>query len=102
MAARGTFSIGSVRRSGGAVALRVVASLVLFSPAAHADPSAVVNALRAEGCSDTAAVGAPARRAGVLDAAARELARDAKLSDALARVAYPVSSSTSFHLRGST
>ena len=58
--------------------------------------------MRAEGCSGAAAVGAPARRAGILDAAARELARDAKLGDALARVGYPVASSTSFHLRGST
>ena len=77
-----------------------LAALLVFS-AAHADPVAVVNALRTEGCAGAAAVGVPARRDSALDAAARELARNAKLADALARVGYPVTSSTSFHLRGS-
>jgi len=72
-----------------------------LSAGVHADPATVVNALRAAGCSGTAAAGLPARRDGMLDAAARELARDAKLGDALARVGYPVASSTSFHVRGS-
>jgi uncharacterized protein YkwD len=67
----------------------------------QADPLDTVNALRARGCADTPAAGIPARRDGALDAAARELARDAKLGDALARVAYPVASSTSFRVRGS-
>jgi uncharacterized protein YkwD len=100
--ARDKAYILSARRRRSAIALGALASFAGFSPAAHADPSAVINALRTEGCSGTTAVGAPARRAGVLDAAARELARNAKLGDALARVAYPVASSTSFHLRGST
>ena len=81
--------------------LRALAAFAVVPPAVHADPAAVVNALRAEGCARVPAVGAPARRDSVLDAAARELARDAKLGDALARVGYPVASSTSFHLRGS-
>jgi len=82
--------------------LAAIAACAILPAAVRADPSAVVNALRAEGCSSATGVVAPARRVGVLDAAARELARDAKLGDALARVAYPVASSTSFHLRGST
>ena len=57
--------------------------------------------MRAEGCGGVPAVGAAARRDSALDAAARELARDAKLADALARVGYPAASSTSFHIRGS-
>jgi uncharacterized protein YkwD len=78
-----------------------VALTAVFIPA-FADPAAVVNALRAEGCAGAAAVGAPARRDSSLDAAARELAGNAKLGDALARVGYPVTSSTSFHVRGSS
>src|SRR5262245_49722848 len=79
------------------------AALVAFaalSAAAHADPTSVVNALRAEGCARVPAAGSPARRDSALDAAARELARDTKLADALARVGYPVASSSSFHVRG--
>jgi uncharacterized protein YkwD len=68
---------------------------------AQADPLAVVNALRASGCAGAPAAGIPTRRDAALDAAARELAGDAKLSDALARVAYPVASSTTFSVRGS-
>jgi uncharacterized protein YkwD len=75
------------------------ASLCCFS--AHADPAAVVNALRAEGCGGVAAAGSPVRRDSVLDAAARELARNRTLEDALERVGYPVTTSTSFHVRGS-
>jgi len=67
---------------------------------AHADPVGVVNALRAQGCADVPAAGAPARRDSALDAAARELARDTKLADALARVGYPVATSSSFNIRG--
>jgi uncharacterized protein YkwD len=54
------------------------------------------------GCRGAAAVGTAARRHSALDAAARELARGAQLGDALARVAYPAASSTSFHVRGSS
>ncbi len=77
-------------------------SAFLLAPfAARTDPAAIIDGLRAEGCGSVAAAGAVARRASALDAAARELARDAKLGDALARVGYPVTSSTSFHVRGS-
>ena len=88
-------------RSFDAAAVCAVFAALAAGRAAHADPIAVVNALRAEGCPSVAAIGEPARRDSALDAAARELARDAKLSDALARVGYPVLSSTSFHVRGS-
>jgi uncharacterized protein YkwD len=76
--------------------------LWLLAPlAASADPASVVNELRVRGCAGTPAVGVAARRDSALDAAARELARGAKLGDALARVAYSTTSSTSFHVRGS-
>jgi uncharacterized protein YkwD len=75
--------------------------LAVGAAAARADPAAVVDALRADGCGAVTAVGSPAQRDSALDAAARELAAGAKLGDALARVGYPVTSSTSFHLRGS-
>jgi uncharacterized protein YkwD len=79
-------------------ALAAFASLAV---AAHADPAGVVNTLRAEGCARVAAAGAPARRDSALDAAARELGRDAKLADALARVGYPAAKSSSYHVHGS-
>jgi hypothetical protein len=66
--ARGT------RRASALRALSVLAALVALARAADADPVAVVNSLRAEGCSDTPAVGMPVRRESALDAAARELA----------------------------
>ena len=69
--------------------------------ALHADPATVVNALRTQGCGGVAAAGSPARRDSALDAAARELARNTKLADALARVGYPAASSSSFNIRGS-
>ena len=65
-----------------------------------ADPVGVVNALRADGCSRVPAAGSPARRHSALDAAARQLARSAKLADALGRVGYPAAKSASFHVRG--
>jgi uncharacterized protein YkwD len=74
----------------------------LAAATARADPAAVVNALRTEGCAGVAAGGGPVRRDSALDAAARELARDTKLADALARVGYPAASSGSFHVRGSS
>lgn len=82
----------------------VVAALTAFAAAsaAHADPAGVVNALRLEGCADVAAAGSPVRRTGALDAAARELARGAKLSDALARVGYPSDYTRSIYARGSS
>jgi uncharacterized protein YkwD len=83
------------------VATAAVCAAFAFGQLAAADPVDAVNALRARGCAGIPAVGVSARRDAALDAAARELARDAKLGDALARVAYPVASSTSFRVRGS-
>jgi uncharacterized protein YkwD len=83
---------------GAAIAL---AAFGAAQDAAHADPASVVNALRVQGCARVPAVGSPVRRDTSLDAAARELARNTKLGDALARVGYPVASSASFHVRGS-
>ncbi len=81
----------------------LAAGALLLAPlAACADPVGVINDLRARGCDGAAAVGVAARRDSALDAAARELARDAKLADALQRVAYATLSSTAFHVRGST
>ena len=85
------------------LAAAACAALAFFvaSPTAHADPAAVVNALRERGCGRVQAVGVPARRDSALDAAARELSRNRSLANALARVGYPAATSTSFHVRGS-
>lgn len=83
------------------LAVTACAALALAALPAHADPAGVVNALRVQGCGGVQAAGVPARRDSALDAAARELARNRTLAGALARVGYPVASSTSFHVRGS-
>jgi len=77
------------------------AAAAAFAAPLHADPAGVVNALRAEGCAQVPAAGSPARRHSALDAAARELGRNAKLADALARVGYPAAKSASYHVHGS-
>jgi uncharacterized protein YkwD len=89
------------RRFPHVAACAALAAFAALSAAAHADPAGVVNALRSEACAGVPAAGSPARRDSALDAAARELARNAKLSDALARVGYPVAKSASYHVRGS-
>jgi uncharacterized protein YkwD len=81
-------------------ACAALAALASLPAAVYADPAGVVNALRAEGCAGVPAAGSPARRDSALDAAARELGRNTKLADALARVGYPVASSSSFNIRG--
>src|SRR5688572_3922777 len=83
----------------GAAACVALAAFVAL-PSVHADPTSVVNALRVQGCGGVPAAGSPARRDSALDAAARELARNTKLADALARVGYPAASSSSFNIRG--
>lgn len=88
------------RRAGWRIFAAILAFAVLPA-AAQADPASVVNALRSEGCARVPAVGAALRRDSALDAAARELARNGNLEDALARVGYPAASSRSFHVRGS-
>jgi uncharacterized protein YkwD len=77
-----------------------VFALAALPGVVHADPASVVNALRIDGCAREPTAGAVVRRDSALDAAARELARDRSLEDALARVGYPVASSRSFHVRG--
>jgi len=69
---------------------------------AFADPASVVNALRAAGCARVPAAGAPVQRDSALDAAARELASNVKLADALARVGYPAAKSAAYHVGGKT
>ena len=92
-------SRGRARQTAAACAL--CAGLVAFQ-LARADPVAVVNGLRTDGCARVPAARVAARRDSVLDAAAFEMGRDAKLADALARVGYPAAKSTSFHVRGSS
>ena len=83
-----------------AAACAAFAGLLALPPAVSADPASVVNALRAQGCGGVPAAGSPARRDSSLDAAARELSRNTKLADALARVGYPAAKSSSFNIRG--
>lgn len=83
-------------------ALAALAALAALPATLHADPAAVVNALRRDGCGRQPAVGSLLQRDSGLDAAARELARGATLEAALARVGYPVASSRSLHVRGSS
>jgi len=83
--------------------LLVRAAAVLAAIAAspvHADPLAVVNALRAKGCSKLPPAGTKLRRDPALDGVARELARDDRLVAAVAKANYPAESSTSFHVKG--
>lgn len=80
--------------------LAATAVSAVLPAAVQADAAAVVNALRIEGCAPRPPAGALLRPASALDAAARELARGAKLDEALARVGYPVASSRSLHIRG--
>ncbi len=84
-----------------ALSVAVALAACLTMHGAHADPAGVVNAMRAQGCKRVPAAGSPARRDSSLDAAARELARNETLEDALAGVGYPAASSRSFHVRGS-
>jgi uncharacterized protein YkwD len=84
-----------------AAAACVALAAFLAAPTLYADPAGVVNGLRMQGCGRVPPVGSQARRDSSLDAAARELGRDAKLADALARVGYPAATSSAFHVRGS-
>lgn len=80
--------------------LGLIAAATWASLPVHADALAVINELRVAGCEGASAGGEPVRRDSALDAGARELAGGANLEVALARVGYPVASSTSFHVRG--
>jgi uncharacterized protein YkwD len=72
---------------------------VLFG--ARAGSLDVVNAIRAEGCAAAPAPSNPVAASQKRGAAARELARGRRLSNALARADYPAARSSSFHVRGS-
>ena len=74
------------------------AALLGALPSARGDPLSVVNALRTDGCGPTAV--APVARSSLLDAAARELARNRNHEAALERVGYPAATSSYFHVRG--
>ena len=74
------------------------AALLGAQPSAHGDALSVVNALRTDGCVPTAV--APVARSSLLDAAARELARNRNHEAALERVGYPAAASSYFHVRG--
>jgi uncharacterized protein YkwD len=67
----------------------------------HADPIAVINQLRTENCGSVPVVGSRLRPVRELDAVAQALSTDEKLEAAFDRVAYPVASSASYHVRGS-
>jgi uncharacterized protein YkwD len=71
-----------------------------MAQAVVADPVAVINGVRAQGCAGQAATGAPVQREKELDEVARELRRR-ELSEAMELLQYPAGSSTSFHVRGS-
>src|SRR5262245_27504051 len=90
-----------VRMPQRAAACAALAALTALPVAVvNADPVGVVNTLRAEGCARVPAAGSAVRRHSALDAAARELARNAKLAAALGRVGYPAAKSSSFHVHG--
>ena len=78
----------------------VAAAALMIAQTVSADPLAVVNALRMQGCVGSPGVGTAVQREEALDDVAQELARSA-LSDAIKRVGYPAETSTSFHVRGS-
>jgi uncharacterized protein YkwD len=82
------------------VALAAIATL-LPTAGTHADPLALINALRVDGGCRAPAAAAPVRRNPTLDAAAEQLSRGDGLKDALGRVGYPAASSTSLHVGGS-
>jgi uncharacterized protein YkwD len=84
-----------------AVKAALAGTLLLHATAAWSDPMSVVNGLRERGCAGAPGVGARVRPHPALDDAARELARDGRLEEALDRAGYPAASSSAFHVRGS-
>lgn len=69
--------------------------------AAAADPIAVVNSLRREGCTDHAAALTGVRPEKALNDVARELARAKALPAAIEQVGYPAETSAAYHVKGS-
>jgi uncharacterized protein YkwD len=87
--------------AGGARLWLGAAALLVFAPGLRADPVAVLNALRAEGCGAEPPAGTPLRPNAALDGVARALSGKRSLEQALEGSDYPVSSSTSLHVKGS-
>jgi uncharacterized protein YkwD len=81
--------------------LTTVAAL-LTACAAHADPPATINAVRAEGCSGERPAASVVVLSEVLNDVARELSRGARLNDAIDRIGYPVAHSASLYVKGPT
>lgn len=82
--------------------LRTMIAFAMLAAAAlvRADPAAIVDALRAEGCGRAPAAGTVLRRDGRLEQVARRLPRRS-LEDAVDAAAYPAASVSSYHLKGS-
>jgi uncharacterized protein YkwD len=77
------------------------AAAVLTATTASADPLAVVNAIRIEGCDAQPTPSARVQPSEVLDTVAQYLSRGRRLSAAMERVGYPAATSASYHVRGS-
>ena len=70
--------------------------------AAHADPRATINTVRAKGCAGERPAASVVEPSEALNDVARELSRGGGLNDAIERVGYPAASSTSLYVKGST
>ncbi|HEY7672241.1 MAG TPA: CAP domain-containing protein [Gammaproteobacteria bacterium] len=88
------------RRNRGVFVIGVLAVL-LIAPPTSADPLAVVNAIRHEGCEAQPVPTSPVTANAKLEVVARELARGRRLSPAIARTEYPAAIASAFHVRGS-
>jgi len=92
----------TARRNAGTALTAVLAGVAVLAAApVHADTLSLVNALRKQGCARVPA--APALRANQkLDTAARELARNDKLREAVDSAGYSAARSASLHIKGPT
>jgi uncharacterized protein YkwD len=77
------------------------AAALLIPPTVSADPLAVVNALRGEGCAAQPARSERVRPSTTLNEVARQMSRGRALEAAIERIGYSAASSASFHVRGS-
>jgi uncharacterized protein YkwD len=76
------------------------AAVFAAAAAAAADPVAVVNSLRREGCANQPAAVTTLRPDKTLNDVARELARAKELPAAIEHVGYPAAASASYHVKG--
>jgi len=87
-------------------ALLWLAALLVNTHAAHADPLAVINAIRLEGCAglspagDASPAGTAVAVSAALDDVARELSQTSVLNEAIERTGYPAGDSVAIYLRG--